>query len=120
MPVACAMVRVRSSRAGVMASLLAIATAMATSLMPWAFVVEGARQMRIWTASVTTLTPVWANSMNVVCAMVRDRFTIADAQTFQKAIAIAKATSWMPLESVVVTAPPTPTPMAFVTMSMIV
>ena len=117
MHVACATVRVRSSRADVMAFPPAIVTALASSLMPWAFVVEGARQMRILTASVTTSMLVLVNSMNVGCAMALVRSSNADVRTFLKGIAIATATSWMPLASVVVTAQPTPMRMASVTTS---
>jgi hypothetical protein len=116
-PVACAMVLVRSSRADVQAFPKAIVTATATSLMPWAFAVETVSKMQMPMAFVTTSTPVWVNPMNVGCAMVLDRFTIVDVRSFQKGIAIAMATSWMPLGSVVVTAPPTPMRMAFATTS---
>ena len=106
-PVACATVLVRSSRADVQAFPKAIATAMATNSMPWAFVAAVAQKTLMRMAFVTMLIRVSANSIHAVCAMAPVRSTSVDALTSLKGIATATATSWTRLASVVATARPT-------------
>ena len=65
----------------------------ATNWMSLACVVVAVKRTPMQMASVTTWTIVWASLTRVVCAMAPARFTSADAQTFQKAIAIARAIS---------------------------
>ena len=107
-----AMVQVRSSRVDVQAFLKAIATAMATNSMPWAFVAAVAQKTLMRMAFVTMSMPVSANSIHAECATVPVRFTNVDVQTFLKAIATATETNWMRLACAVGTALPTPMRMA--------
>jgi hypothetical protein len=72
------------------------ATAMATSLTPWASVVGLVQPMRMPMAFATTWTNAWARLMLVASATDQVTSTSVDALTSQKEIAIAMATSLTP------------------------
>ena len=71
------------------------AIAMATRKMPWAYVAAPALQTTIPTASVTTWTIAWANTIRAGFATDQEKFTSAVVPTLRTNSATAKATSKM-------------------------
>ena len=115
MCVACATDPARFTIAGVQTSPLVIATAMATSSMRRAFVVEAAQLMQTATVCATTWTPVWVRTIRAGCATALEPSSNAAAPTSLQGIATATATSSMPLVFVAAAVRLTQTAMAFVT-----
>ena len=112
---ASATAQARSTSVDVLTSPPATATVTATSSTPWACVVVTALLMPMPMASVTTWMTAWGNSTHVASATAQVRSTSVDVLTFPKATATATATNSTLWACVVVTAPPTRMPMAFVT-----
>ena len=116
MLVAFAMAQVTSTSVDALTSQQVTATAMATSLTPWASVVATVQPMRMPMASATTWTNALANLTNAAFAMAQVLYSRAVALRFPKGIAIVMATSLTPWAFAVANAPRTWMPMAFATM----
>ena len=97
-------------------TMLATATAKATSSTPWAYVAVTAQQTPMPMASVTTSTTAWARSTLAACATAQVTSMSADALTSPLATATATATNSTPWACVVVTALQTRTATACATM----
>ena len=95
MPVACATVLVRFTNAGAPTFLRATAIAKAINSMPSACAAALVKRMQTWTACATMWTTASGNWTPVGCATVPVRSTCAVVLAFPKAIATARATSWM-------------------------
>ena len=112
---ACATALVRPTTAGVTPFPRATAIAKATSWTRWACAVESARWIWTWMAFATTSTRASETWMNVAFATAQVRCTSADVISCLWAIAIARATKWMPWACAVAAVKPMPTAMGCAT-----
>ena len=105
-----------SSNAVATTSLKATAIATATKPMRWGSVLARVTQTWMAMACATMKTLVWELLTTAASATDLARSTNVGALTFQRGIATATETNWMPSACVVVHAMPTQTTMAFATM----